>query len=955
MGNLQSLSVEFFKDFPLSFLVLNEGLQIIYANKNVEKIWCNLSQIIKDKLSITDFFEELEKERIVQTIKENSSGCFTSKVITFNDIMHEVVCCYSTFQIRSAKNNYYILTINSLNNCGFNNTSEFHENNNIAQIILDSVPTPIYYKDNEGKFLGCNMEFEKFINSSKYSFLNKVDCFNKDDLLFLNDDEKIHNQKQRITSNVIINAENKNKKYISLTKSPYINNKWEYGGFIGVLQDITSECVALENIKKSEAEVIKSEKLFRSIWENSIDGMRLIDEEGIILMANKAFCKIVGLDETSLVGKQFTIIYRDDSTEKVRLYKERIVKGGVKEHSISKEVLWNNNEIWLEVTHSRVSMENQSPLFLSIFRNITSRTIIENELKRRVALEGLIASISASLVNIEIEKFDYVVNSNLKKLGEFLETSFIGVFIKTGNRVKLINYWYKDESLIGNTFIENYRVLSNLKMFKKLSKKEVLLLKDDNETYLLNYRIVKSNLEQHNTKSIILLPVLMSNELNGYIAIESVGVKINVQFNEFDQILTVSDVVVNALRRKKHYEIIAAEKEELDVILKSISDGVITVNKNETIFNVNNSTEKILGFEVSELLGKNIRYFATMLFRDGENKLNQELERFNQFINPTESNSDTFKINTKSGLPKIINISVNKMQNHEGELTGYVYAFLDMTKSLNEEKSIALSQKMESIGQLAAGIAHEINTPMQYINDNNNFLKESLSTFVQFMNSLETKLIENDNVISIVEWYRNARTELDLDYFKEESLNALNQSKIGIDRVIKIIKAMKDFSHPGQKDKIYANINEAIEITSTICRNEWKYFADLILELEPNLPQILCTIDEINQVLLNMIINSAHAIEEAIQMGKKEKGWIKISTFLKDNFVEIVIEDSGIGIKSDYLNKIFDLFFTTKKVGKGTGQGLSIAHDIVVNKHNGKIAVESEYQKGTKFKILLPV
>lgn len=954
MGNLESINLEYFKNFPLSFFVLNEGLQIIYANNNVAKIFADIKNYQENSLLVTDLFEPIDKKRITNLLKRHKSGCFVSKVLVKNNSLQEVNCNYSTFQLKDSKNYYSILTINSLSDCTKSETYDINSNN-LAQIILDSVPTPIYYKDKNGRFIGCNMAFEKFINSSKYSFLNKVDGFKKEELLFLNDDEKIHNEKRRINSNVIINSGENNKKYISLTKSPFINNNWEYGGFIGVLQDITSECVALENIKKSESEVIKSEKLFRSIWENSIDGMRLIDENGIILMANKAFCKIVGIDESNLVGNLFTIIYKDNSAEKISLYKERIAKGSIKDHAISKEILWNNNEIWLEVTHSRISLESQTPIFLSIFRNITSRTIIENELKRRVALEGLIANISSSLVNIELEQFDNVVNNNLKTLGEFLETSFIGVFIKTGNMVKLINYWYKDESLIGNTFIENYRVLSNLKMFKKLSMKEVLLLKDDNENYLLNYRIVKSNLQQHNTKSIILLPVLMNNELNGYIAIESVGVKINLFFNEFDQILTISDVVVNALKRKKHYEIIAAEKEELDVTLKSISDGVITVNNHETIVNVNYSTEKILGFEVLELLGKNIRYFATMLFKDSENRLNKELERFNQFINPTESKSDTFKINTKSGSPKILNISVNKMQNQKGELTGYVYAFLDMTKSLNEERSIALSQKMESIGQLAAGIAHEINTPMQYINDNNKFLNEALSSFEKFLDSFENKLMENDNVISLVEWYREARKEFDLDYFKEESLNALTQSKIGIDRVIKIIKAMKDFSHPGQKDKNYANLNEAIEITSTICRNEWKYFADLELNLTPNLPQVLCTIDEINQVILNMIINSAHAIDEAIQMGKKEKGLIKISTILIDNFVEIDIEDTGIGILPENLNKIFDLFFTTKKVGKGTGQGLSIAHDIIVNKHNGKIMVDSEYKKGTIFKILLPV
>jgi len=166
---------------------------------------------------------------------------------------------------------------------------------------------------------------------------------------------------------------------------------------------------------------------------------------------------------------------------------------------------------------------------------------------------------------------------------------------------------------------------------------------------------------------------------------------------------------------------------------------------------------------------------------------------------------------------------------------------------------------------------------------------------------------------------------------------------------------MKDFAHPGKKEKKLADINKAIERTVTISRNEWKYVAELETNLEPGLPLIYCVVDEINQVILNMIVNAAQAIKEAVNKGSLAKGKITVTTKKDENFVYILIRDNGTGIPGAMIDKIFDPFFTTKEVGKGTGQGLAIAHDIIVTKHKGNIQVESEMGKGTMFTIRLPI
>ncbi len=202
---------------------------------------------------------------------------------------------------------------------------------------------------------------------------------------------------------------------------------------------------------------------------------------------------------------------------------------------------------------------------------------------------------------------------------------------------------------------------------------------------------------------------------------------------------------------------------------------------------------------------------------------------------------------------------------------------------------------------------------------------------------------------------KDKEKELDLDFLATEIPVAINQSLEGIERVRKIILAMKDFSHPGFREKMFSDINKAIEGTVTISRNEWKYVAELETDLEKKLPLIYCVISETNQVILNMIINAAHAISEKKGKNPMLKGKIVIRTRSAGNSVKIEISDNGTGIPESIIKKIYDPFFTTKGVGVGTGQGLTIAHDIIINKHKGTIDVESVVGKGTAFTVNLPV
>ena len=286
----------------------------------------------------------------------------------------------------------------------------------------------------------------------------------------------------------------------------------------------------------------------------------------------------------------------------------------------------------------------------------------------------------------------------------------------------------------------------------------------------------------------------------------------------------------------------------------------------------------------------------------------------------------------------------------------------ELTEEINKrhetEAQLLQAHKLESVGQLAAGIAHEINTPTQFVSSNVDFLDESfgdlselLSLFVELLGKLKEGAVADDYIAEI----EDSIEEVDLEYLLEEIPTAIAQSRDGVKRVATIVSAMKEFSHPGGDTKEEVNLNQILKTTSIVARNEWKYVADLELELDETLRPTRCLSDEMGQVFLNIIVNAAHAIEE--KLGKNpegDKGQIRVMTRQGDGMAEIRISDTGAGIPLRAQHRIFDPFFTTKKVGKGTGQGLAIAHTVVTKKHGGTIHFETGKEKGTTFIIQLP-
>ncbi len=279
------------------------------------------------------------------------------------------------------------------------------------------------------------------------------------------------------------------------------------------------------------------------------------------------------------------------------------------------------------------------------------------------------------------------------------------------------------------------------------------------------------------------------------------------------------------------------------------------------------------------------------------------------------------------------------------------------TERASMEVQLRHAQKMESIGQLAAGIAHEINTPTQFISDNLRFLLDAFKDVLPVLKGVEELGAATDPIVraQIAERIVQAAAQADTTYLATEIPSALQQSLEGTTRVAAIVGAMKNFSHPGTEEKSRVDLNKAVESTLTVCRNEWKYVADLKLELDAGLPPVACLPGEFNQVVLNLVVNAAHAIADVIKTKPGQKGVITVSTRLDGDTAEVRVADTGTGIPKHIQSKVFDPFFTTKGVGKGTGQGLAIAHSVIVDKHSGDIRFESKPGAGTVFIIRIPV
>jgi two-component system NtrC family sensor kinase len=377
------------------------------------------------------------------------------------------------------------------------------------------------------------------------------------------------------------------------------------------------------------------------------------------------------------------------------------------------------------------------------------------------------------------------------------------------------------------------------------------------------------------------------------------------------------------------------------------------------------------GFLADELIGKPIG-----ILRRWTGSNTQYMQGVKAALTAGKSFHYEDQVMRRDGTSYWLGVTIRPLFDADGRLTHSVAVGADITAKRDELQKkqalqhqlveemqerermgieLQLAQKLESVGRLAAGIAHEINTPIQYVGDSVHFLRSAYDDLNQLLDICRQAIHDlpqhpdhAEAKLAVAE----AAARHDLDFIRTEVPKAFERTFDGVERVTNIVKAMKEFAHPDEKEHSPADLNHALQTTLLVASNEYKYLAKIVTDFA-ELPPVTCNIGELNQVFLNLIVNAAHAIQDA---GKDvTAGRIHVSTTLDADTVLIRIGDNGCGVPAEHLTKLYDPFFTTKEVGRGTGQGLAITHSILVDKHGGDISVQSTVGQGTEFTLRLPI
>jgi two-component system NtrC family sensor kinase len=386
-----------------------------------------------------------------------------------------------------------------------------------------------------------------------------------------------------------------------------------------------------------------------------------------------------------------------------------------------------------------------------------------------------------------------------------------------------------------------------------------------------------------------------------------------------------------------------AELAHCAAVLAAGEDSVITMSPDGRITDWNAGAERLYGCTADEVLGRELGALGTADTVGIAEALGTVRAGGKATVEMVHLRSDGSTVHTSVSLAAIADVGQQTI--------GIVGVARDITDYKLREIEVHQESKLESLGRLSAGLAHEINTPIQYVGDNARFLEEAYQELIRVV-EVYRALLDTSNPIGWAERQervREAEAGIDFDYLEEEIPSAVAQTLEGIERVSRIVRAMKTFSHPGHQEQVAADLNEALEATVTVTRHQVSEIADLTMDLAA-LPPVTCNMADLNQVFLNLIVNAADAIEETGQ-----RGAIVVSTAVDGADVVVRISDTGGGIPDDVRAKIFDPFFTTKDVGRGSGQGLPLARGVVQEGHGGSLTLDTTVGQGTTFTVRLPI
>jgi PAS domain S-box-containing protein len=729
-----------------------------------------------------------------------------------------------------------------------------------------------------------------------------------------------------------------------------VRNRYIYEGdepikVHAVAHDITER-------KHMEEALRESEEKSKAISASAQDAILLMNDEGNITFWNDAASKMFGLSQDQAIGKELHKLLAPPRYRK--LFEESFPKfqetgqGNATGKTLELSALSHDGtEFPIELSLSSVRMKEKWHA-VGIIRDTSKRKHAEEQLHRQKATLEAINTVLKETLRCETEEevaqicLDVALDLTKSKLGwigELNDTERLDTIAQSDSG------WEACKIPKSNAV----RMIRNMEVRGIWGR----VLKDEHSVIVNDPTLHPDSVgipEGHPPLTSFLgVPLKNAGKTIGMVALGSK----ESGYESFDQ-LTVEALAVafvEALNRKRAEAYLRESEERYRTVIENSNDGVAITQEGHCLY-VNSRYLEIFGYDrADEVLG---RPWKSVVHPDEMRRMEDIARRRREGI--AAPSRYEFRGVRKDGKVLNIEMSVAETVYRGNPIT--VDSLRDVTDRKRLESQLAQAQKLESIGQLAAGIAHEINTPTQYIGDNVRFLQDAfndigrvLEKYDQLLDAVKTNM-STENLILEAD---SIKDEVDVKFLIEEVPEATEQALEGVDRVGRIVRALKEFAHPGSEEKTPVDINRAIESTITVARSEWKYVAEMETEFDPTLKLVPCLPGEFNQVILNLIINAAHAIGDVVSTGSNGMGKITVSTLQNGPWAEIRIGDTGPGIPSAIKSKIFDPFFTTKEVGKGTGQGLAIAYSAIVDKHQGTIEFETEHGKGTTFIVRIPI
>ncbi len=394
-----------------------------------------------------------------------------------------------------------------------------------------------------------------------------------------------------------------------------------------------------------------------------------------------------------------------------------------------------------------------------------------------------------------------------------------------------------------------------------------------------------------------------------------------------------------------------------EMMLRWVNGAVVTVDRGGHVLSANDVALQTLGWSSEEFLGCQMHETIHHSQDDGSEYPWDFCPIFAAIEDGSSHHVDGDVFWKKDGSSFSADYIVCPTRDEQSKITGAIVTFRNLTQMRMEESKLIHSMKLVALGDLSAGIAHEINTPVQFIGNNISFLKESFTDIFDLLKSyqkLAVAVADDPKYKDVLTQLKDQEEDVDVEYLEEETPTAFEQTIHGVERVTDLVQGLKGFAHSGTEEhKTETDINEVIKNSLMVCNNAYKYVAELETSLA-DLPSIKVFPGDIGQVIVNLIVNAAHAIEENKEAGSG-MGKITVKTTSDDSSIFITVEDTGGGIPEKIRDRIFDPFFTTKEVGRGSGQGLAISHTIIKEKHGGEMSFTSELGTGTTFTITLPL